>query len=157
MSLEAYNPSKLFTVEQANAALPYVRAIVTDVMRLSQSMIERRQRLDHLTAGRDMESGDPYHDELAQIEDELEKDSGQLQEYIQELTQLGVEPKSLPDGLVDFPSEMDGRIVYLCWRYDEPDVQFWHELAAGFSGRQSLAAPVGADEPHNDHSKHDLP
>lgn len=145
MSSKSYKPAKLFTVDQANAALPLVRAIVGDVVRLSRAMIERRQRLDLLTTGRDVDHGDPYGDELAQIEEELEKDSLQLQEYVNELCELGVEPKSLPDGLVDFPSEMDGRIVYLCWKYNEPEVHFWHELDGGFSGRQALTAGVAAD------------
>jgi hypothetical protein len=44
------------------------------------------------------------------------------------------------EGLVDFPSLMDGRIVYLCWRLGEPEVLHWHELKSGFAGRQSLTA-----------------
>ena len=61
---------------------------------------------------------------------------------------LGVEPKGAVDGLVDFPSMMDGRIVFLCWKLGEAEVTHWHELDAGFSGRQSLVAgSVADDEP----------
>ena len=42
-------------------------------------------------------------------------------------------------GLVDFPSEMNGRHVLLCWRLGEPEVQFWHEVDAGYAGRQPLS------------------
>lgn len=142
MPVEAYKPNKLFTVEAANAMLPLVRAITTDLARLSREVIDRRQRLDHLTFGRDMASGDPYDDELTQIEEELEKDGLQLQGYVAELRQLGVEPKSGPEGLVDFPCVMDGRLVFLCWKLGESEVLYWHDLEAGFSGRQPLTAGV---------------
>ncbi|HUX86133.1 MAG TPA: DUF2203 family protein [Chloroflexota bacterium] len=41
-------------------------------------------------------------------------------------------------GLVDFPAERDGRVVYLCWRRGEDQIHYWHELDAGFAGRQPL-------------------
>ena len=137
---------KLFTVEQANAALPLVRAIVKDLAELSREVIERRDRLAMLQAGRVGQGQDAYSEELTQVEQELEKDAERLQEYVEELRQLGVEPKSGPEGLVDFPSMMDGRVVYLCWKLGEPEVMHWHELDAGFMGRQSLAAGSVASE-----------
>lgn len=135
-----YRPKKLFTVEQANSILPLVRAIATDLARLSREVIERRERVALLSAGRPTNSRDMYSEELAQIMEELEKDGQQLQEYVEELRELGVEPKNGPEGLIDFPSLMDGRIVYLCWKLGEPEVLHWHELDAGFRGRQSLVA-----------------
>lgn len=146
MSSVSYQPKKFFTVEEANASLPLVRAIVQDLAELSREVIERRQRLSQLLAGREIESDDPYSSELAQIEEELGKDSQRLQEYVEELRQLGVEPKNGPDGLVDFPSMMEDRIVYLCWKLGEPEVMYWHELDAGFRGRQPLVAGSVADD-----------
>ena len=140
MMAEAYRPRKLFTVEQANAALPLVRAITADLVRLSREVIERRERLALLSAGRSASAKDPYTEELSQIEEELDKDTEQLQAYVEELRDLGVEPKSGPEGLVDFPAMMDDRIVLLCWKLGESEVLHWHELDAGFQGRQSLIA-----------------
>ncbi len=140
---DAYRPTKLFTVEQANAILPLVRAITTDLMRLSRDVTDRRERLALLSAGRKASAKDPYTEELAQIEEELDKDSEQLQAYVDELRELGVEPKSGPEGLVDFPCLMDQRIVLLCWKLGEPEVTHWHEVEAGFAGRQSLVAGSG--------------
>jgi hypothetical protein len=83
---------------------------------------------------------------------ELERDGLKLQGYVAELRELGVEPKGAIEGLVDFPCEMDGRTVYLCWRLGEPEVLFWHDLESGFGGRQPLTAETlsggdgGADE-----------
>ena len=131
---------RFFTVEEANAALPLVRAIVDDLAQLSREVIERRERLSVLMDGRERDERGPYREELTQIEEELEKDSQRLQEYVEELRELGVEPKNGTDGLVDFPALIDGREVYLCWKLDEPEVLYWHECDAGFAGRQSLTA-----------------
>jgi len=146
MSVEDYRPTRLFTIEQANATLPLVRAICTDLATLAREVMERRHRLALLTAGRDIKPGDLYGEELAQVEADLEKDTHRLQGYIDELNDLGVEAKGVLDGLVDFPSLMDGRIVYLCWRLGEPEVLHWHELDAGFAGRQPLTAGSIAGE-----------
>ena len=132
-------PTKLFTVEEANRTLPLVRAIVSDITSLSREVIERRQRLSQLIAGRNLDRTDLYAGELAEIEKDLERDTRRLQEYIGELRQLGVEPKG-PDGLVDFPAMMEGRVVYLCWKLGEPEVLFWHEVEDGYAGRQPLTA-----------------
>jgi len=150
MTSEPYKPSKLFTVEEANAALPLVRAIARDLAQLSRDVIDRRQRLSQLLAGRQPDRDDPYSSELAQVEEELQKDGDRLQEFVEELRELGVEPKNGPEGLVDFPSLMDGRIVYLCWKLDEPEVLHWHELDAGFRGRQPLTAGSVSGGPGDD-------
>lgn len=137
---------RLFTVDEANAMLPLVRAICTDLARLSRDVIDRRERLAHLLEGRDDSRSDPYREELAQIEEELHRDSETLQEYLKELRDLGVEPKNGLEGLVDFPSLIDDQVVYLCWKLDEPEVLYWHELDAGFRGRQPLTAGSVAGE-----------
>ena len=95
-------------------------------------------------SGRESGEPNPYSDELAEVEQSLQLDAERLQEYIQELDELGVEPKGAVQGLVDFPCLMDGRIVYLCWQLGEAEVLFWHELEAGFAGRQKLTADSGA-------------
>lgn len=140
MSSEDYKPARLFTIDQANSMLPLVRAITGDLSSLARDVMERRHRLALLTAGRDLKPGDPYSDELAQMEGDLERDAIRLQGYVDELRELGVEPKGAVEGLVDFPCEMDGRIVLLCWRLGEPEVLYWHDLEAGFAGRQPLTA-----------------
>jgi hypothetical protein len=146
MSGEPSEARKIFTVESANAALPLVRAIVADLSELSREVVERRERLALLLAGRERGSRDLYGEELSQIEEELEKDSQRLQEYVDELCALGVEPKNGPEGLVDFPAMLEGRQIYLCWKLGEAEVLHWHELDAGFRGRQPLVAAAAAGE-----------
>ncbi|OUT71300.1 MAG: hypothetical protein CBB70_00515 [Planctomycetaceae bacterium TMED10] len=134
---------RTFTVEEANATLPLVRAICQDLSSLSHEVVERKERLSVLLAGRDENRDDLYRQELVQIEEELELDSQRIVEYVQELRDLGVEPKGGVEGLVDFPSMMDGRVVFLCWKLDEPEVLHWHEVEEGFSGRQPLVVGSG--------------
>jgi hypothetical protein len=140
MSVEAYKPARLFTIEQANAMLPLVRAITSDLAVLAKDVVERRHRLALLVSGRDLKPGDPYSDELAQMEADLERDALRLQGYVDELRELGVEPKGAVEGLVDFPCQLDGRLVLLCWKLGESEVLYWHDLDAGFAGRQPLTA-----------------
>ena len=144
MASDSYHPDKLFSIEQANAMLPLVRAITTDMVELARDIAERRHRLQ--AVGRDKRSRDMYGEELAQIEEELENDERRLREYVHELVNLGLEPKSAVDGLIDFPCEMDGRIVYLCWKLGEPELLYFHELADGFLGRQPLVAGSVSNE-----------
>ena len=120
--------------------LPLVRAITQDLANLSRDVIDRRERLAHLLAGRELNRDDPYSSELVQVEDELRRDVERLQGYVAELRELGVEPKSGEEGLVDFPAAIDGRTVYLCWRLGEPEVLYWHEIDGGFQGRRRLTA-----------------
>jgi hypothetical protein len=131
---------KQFTVEEANAALPLVRAIVKDLTTLSREVSERRERLSFLLAGRRGAIHDLYREELAQIEQELEKDSRRLREFVEELLQLGVEPRSVTQGLVDFPAVLDAEPVYLCWKLGEPEVLYWHRRGARLHDRRPLAA-----------------
>ncbi len=140
MAGKPWKNRKVFTVEQANAALPLVRAIATDLAELSRDVIERRERLSSLLSGRQRGARDVYGEELAHIETELEKDTERLQGYVEGLRELGVDPKNGPEGLIDFPAVMEGRAVYLCWKLGEAEVLHWHDLDAGFRGRQPLAA-----------------
>lgn len=146
MAARIRQSKRLFTVEEANAALPLVRAIAQDMSDLARELIDRRDRLALLTSGRGGSGkSDLYSQELVQIQDELEKDTERLHEFGNELSELGVEPKNAVEGLIDFPSMMDGRSIYLCWKLGEPEVLHWHEVEAGFAGRQSLAAGAHRD------------
>ncbi len=129
---------RTFTVREANAALPLVRAIVTDLVQLGRDVAQRRQRLLSVARTNRRRAKDPYEEELAQMERELEADSRRIMEYVDELRQLGVEAKSATDGIVDFPSIRNGRMIYLCWQLGEPEVAYWHECDAGYRGRQRI-------------------
>ena len=75
---------------------------------------------------------------MHQAEEEFERGRERMTAYIEELRTLGVELKDFFVGLIDFPCWKDGREVCLCWRQGEPEVGHWHEVEAGFAGRQKL-------------------
>src|SRR5262245_29612964 len=136
---------KFFTVSEANKALPLVRAIVGDIVHEYRAVVDLKGRLSALDRVRDRKRGathkperDPYAEELAQSEAEVESGEARLRELVAELEALGVELKG-PDGLCDFPARFAGHEVCLCWKLGEPEVLFWHEVHAGFDGRRSIA------------------
>jgi hypothetical protein len=129
---------KYFTAAEANATLPLVRAIVTDITELARELHERHERLAQMPAARLKGLTEGHREELLLDEAEFDRNVGRMRDLVMELRQLGVELKDYFTGLVDFPCLMDGREVYLCWRLGEPEVGHWHELEAGFTGRQKL-------------------
>ncbi|MBM84165.1 MAG: hypothetical protein CMJ78_26725 [Planctomycetaceae bacterium] len=141
------NVQRYFTVEEANQRLPLVRAIVGDIVELFEYVYNREQSLREISelpgsSSRDEET--IYSEELRLAAEELEDDKKRLKGYFDELEDLGIELKDPRIGLIDFRSMMDGREVYLCWKLGEDEVTHWHELDAGFQGRQSLLEqPVG--------------
>jgi len=124
-----------FIVEQANATLPLVRLILRDIASLADTLREQHRRLARLQE-------QPASAVQAEVDDlvaAIDQAQEQMRQHEQELDQLHIELKDHFTGLIDFRARVDGREVYLCWRLGEPDVAHWHELDAGFMGRQKLA------------------
>lgn len=130
---------KFYTVAEANAALPLVRRIVEDLTTLAHDLRDRHQRLAQLAEKGPGRVSPAHAEELQGMQDEWDRDKERLQDYVNELTALGVELKDYFMGLIDFRSKKDGREIYLCWKLGEPYVGHWHEIDAGFAGRKSLA------------------
>jgi len=129
---------KYFTVTEANAALPLVGVIVRDITELARDLRERHERLARVRPSERGTLGDAHREEVQLVQAEFERDQERMQEFEQELKNLGVELKDYYTGLIDFPCWMNNHEVYLCWRLGEPDVAHWHEIEAGFAGRQKL-------------------
>jgi hypothetical protein len=129
-----------FTIEEANKTLPLLRRIVSDVVRDYWRWQEKVREFEEVAANRHL--GEPNEDA-----DRLEKETLDLardiEGYIKEIKQLGVEMKGIDSGLVDFPAEVNGRPVLLCWQLGEESVQYWHEENSGFAGRQPVASIQG--------------
>jgi hypothetical protein len=133
--------TKYFTAAAANRMLPLVRAIVQDIVELNRDLEERSQRLESLqaVAGSDRRRGDdPYAEEVDQMQRDLSHDSDRLKDFVRELEHLGVEFKDPGKGLVDFPTVINGKNAFLCWRLGESEVGYWHPLDGGFLSRRSL-------------------
>jgi hypothetical protein len=76
--------------------------------------------------------------EMLALRREIDERAGNISGFVAELEQVGVTLKGFDEGLVDFYSLHQGRVVCLCWRHGEPSVAHWHELDAGFAGRQPI-------------------
>lgn len=124
--------------------LPLVRSITSDLSLLARDLKERRSRLDALGGPRGSTTGDPYSEELEHIGLQLDEDSRLMSGYTQELQQLGVEPGDPEAGLIDYPAELDGRPIRLCWQLGEPEVFHWHLAEANCSDRRRLPADDAA-------------
>ena len=124
---------KLFTIQEANSLLPSVRPIVKSIQRSHRRLISFQTTAKHAAEGAEnggggMRQGPRYANLLI----ELSLGAGQLES-------LGVQLKDYSQGLIDFPSMRDGRVVLLCWKADEGDqLEWWHDVEAGFAGRQPL-------------------
>ena len=127
---------KRFSLEEANLRLPLVRAIVKDIVTLFTDLHDRRERLNEL---RTRSEHSEYRDEVEAMESELETDIETLDAFVAELSDLGAELKDPLTGLVDFRTLVDDREAYLCWKFDEDQIGWWHELDGGFSGRRPVS------------------
>jgi hypothetical protein len=126
----------LFTVDHANRTLPLVRRIVEDIVREHRRWQEGIVELDLLVSGVRADLPDPR---AAALEKEVQAIAREIDVFQGELEVLGIQLKDRRIGLIDFPSELDGRRVLLCWRLGEPSVQFWHDENSGYAGRQPLS------------------
>ena len=127
---------QLFTVDQANRTLPLVRRIVEDVVREHRRWHEAVVELDLLRTASVAGLPDPR---LIALERGIQKNARELDGFQAELEALGIQLKDRRIGLIDFPSELEGQPVLLCWQLGEPSVQFWHDAESGYAGRQPLS------------------
>lgn len=129
-------PSR-FTVEMANRMLPLVSRIVHDILDHYRTWQQTVEAFEIATALSRADRPTPEAESLQRKAQELARE---IQGFLAELTDLGVEFKGFELGLVDFPGDVDGHQVMWCWKFGEPAVQHWHEIDAGYSARQPIEA-----------------
>lgn len=131
--------TRVFTVEQANRMLPLVRRIVRDIVETHQAW--SRAVHSYETAATWTRADSPSS-ALSSLEADVRRLASEIEGYLGELRELGVDFKGFEQGLVDFPGERDGRPVCLCWKLGEDAVEYWHETTDGYAGRQPLEPGV---------------
>ena len=135
-----------FTVDEANEMLPEVRAALNQIQSLrdvARGEMDQLAVLDALWGDLVSQSANPDHEEYAQHRHSLSGYGRAIEELIQQrLVDRGIRfpVGGLEHGLVDFPTTLDGRWVYLCWQSDEPKVAYWHEVSGGYAGRRRITA-----------------
>lgn len=134
---------RVFTVSEANAMLPELRRLL---QRLRD--IHERVQTEFVRMEKTRVRGYSKDGNLIRLFDErsaragLERMVAEGNRIIKDIQRLGCQVKDIDIGMIDFPSEVDGRPVVLCWRHDEPWVMYYHELDEGAAGRKLLPAHV---------------
>jgi hypothetical protein len=130
---------RIFTVEEANALLPRLRTILDNLRAARERLLQAQEQIAQRFHGGARSNGHMAPGgELDRLNAESTEAQSQIGEAVSAITELGCELKDPERGMVDFRSMRDGRVVYLCWLQHEPQVLFWHELEAGYRGRQPL-------------------
>ena len=113
--------------------------MLPDVRGRMKELIERKKVIDVLKAEVDrynligLKTGDAMEraKQLDLLAEEMMRGIGELED-------LGITVRDIDFGLIDFPAERYGEKVFLCWKYGEPEVAYWHKREEGFGGRKSL-------------------
>jgi uncharacterized protein DUF2203 len=129
-SRRTLNHGRHYTVEEANATLEWVGERIERLRAARVGLTDEEAREALTAAAPTNGGGEPGRVISAAF---LE-----LRHALLELQEMEIVLRDLDRGLVDFPALRDGREVYLCWVEGEDEVSFWHELEAGFAGRQPL-------------------
>lgn len=130
------HPPRLFTVREAEAALPLVRRVVGDLLEAHPRWTALVARFELLSAPRRAEEGES--EEIAEVREAASREAERINTLLLELERIGCLFKGFDGGLVDFYALREDRLVYLCWRHGEDHIAHWHEVDAGFAGRQPL-------------------
>ena len=133
-------PTRLFSLREANALLDTLREEFTRARELRDQLTDVQQKLSeagHALEGPEIEIDTDAPQAVQRLQARALVILGKLRDLLREVAELGVEVKAA-DGLVDFRSKLNGRTVYLCWKFGEERVTHWHELDAGFAGRQPI-------------------
>ena len=120
-----------FTLQQANQALKVIRPLMDEVQAIRRKILAKQPEA---WPAIEKSAGNGGNRALSDMVEDFEK----LDTLIHQIQDIGAQIKDINTGLLDFSALKDGREVYLCWQYGEDDIQFWHEIEAGFAGRQPI-------------------
>jgi hypothetical protein len=131
---------KLFTLEEAERTLPLVRRVVQDLTAEYPVWRAAVARFELLTGGARADWGETG--ELLAAREDVSLHADRINRYLQELEGVGCVFKGFDAGLVDFYSLREDRPIFLCWKLGEERITYWHEIDAGFSGRQPIDGAI---------------
>jgi hypothetical protein len=118
-------------VDEANALLPKLKELLEDLAGHRDALREKAPQMEPILRSSVANGG-------GRVGSEYGVEAYNLYLAIERIRELGVLLKDLDMGLLDFPHERDGRVVFLCWHPPEERVGYWHEIEAGYAGRQPL-------------------
>ena len=120
-----------FTLEEANRTLKVIRPLMDEVQAIRQKILTNQPEA---WPAIEKSAGNGGNRALSNMVQDFEM----LDALIHQIQDTGAQIKDINTGLLDFSALKEGREVYLCWQYGEDDIAFWHEIEAGFAGRQPI-------------------
>jgi hypothetical protein len=117
-----------YTVQSANELLPH----------LAPALVELREKFEAASEIRARRARDAHGNGHSPQHDDEQHTLARVAELLERIQEWGLELRDVTTGLVDFPTEIDGREAFLCWRLGEPEVAHWHSPDDGFRGRRPL-------------------
>lgn len=135
---------RVFTISEINALIPTLNLIVAQQLRdqsdIEQGMAELTRLLGQTPLTLEVQPNEPP--EILRLKADLRKRIGEYEARWRKVRALGGIVKGPQIGLVDFYGRIQGRFVWLCWRYGEDSLGYYHELDAGYAGRRPISADV---------------
>jgi len=130
---------RYFTLAEARAALPDVGRGIREAVQAKTRYAEAEKEIQNLVQRILMRGGVQVDTTAAEAwKSQFESNARTLKNAMERIEEMGVLVKDLEVGLVDFPTLFRGEEVYLCWRMDEDDIDFWHAISEGFRGRRPI-------------------
>src|SRR6266567_1947358 len=131
--------SRTFTLDEAQDLLPVLESLLRtsiDGKELMESVDAEFQAVAHKVFLNGGMSLNVIH--LARRKAEREKAIQRVKDAMDEIDAIGVQVKDLDIGLLDFPCEVDGQTILLCWKLGEKSITHWHGVSEGFAGRKPV-------------------
>jgi len=125
--------ARRFTIDEANALIPRLEMLMADAQRAALTLRSAMQESDEVDASDARTTKD-----VLRVRPDLADEVHRLEWAVAEIEALGCQFKGLDLGLVDFPAQVDGTTVLLCWQYGEKQIAFWHRTDEGFANRRAL-------------------
>ena len=127
-----------FTLDEANALVPWLEETFQRLANMRQEQTDAQSRLDELLEHRGSNGSSSSNEAMQQAQGNVDRLARLMEEGFQDILAEGIIVRDVATGLVDFPSQREGREVFLCWIRGEERIDFWHETNRGFAHRQPL-------------------
>jgi hypothetical protein len=129
---------RVFTLEEANAALTELRPIVERMVQHRRNLTAAQVRQAELVTRIAGNGGDMVPSDLHDLAETIQREADAISDCAEQIDQAGAQVKSLEEGLLDFPAKRGKEDVLLCWKLGEDEIRFWHGTDEGFSARKRL-------------------
>jgi hypothetical protein len=132
--LGKYQFDKLFSQQEANELLPRLELLIRELQMHANQLREKVTDL----ARHDNELEEMGLQDIIDRHPELKAITSRMAELAGQIESFGCFLKDIDQGLIDFPGEVEGELVFLCWQFGEPRLLAWHTMESGFGSRRPL-------------------